>query len=135
VQVHHLGLIDYLVTDNEIQNTKESNHNTCFLDFNCLESAYQKLNEILTETQAKDQMVLIVVDMEVLKSKEFQGRSQTAIDGLTQKELVDIFEILAKYYQCIEAVLFTNFNPTVEKETSGLYMVILLYKFIKSLLR
>lgn len=133
LKIHHLGLVDYLLTENELSLANKFKHETLYFDPFNSETVLKQVLSILTQARENSKRLVFLVDLEVLKSQEFVGRSETNIDGFDQLTLVQIVQKLAECVDQVESLLLTNFNPTVEKENSGMFMATLVYKFVKKL--
>ena len=131
-QITHLGLIEYLLTPPEREVLAKLGHATSFLRLEEPEKIIQDLIDVLNRASELSKKVVILLDLDLMKSKEFPGKSAASVDGITQNILIEIAGVIARNKQSIEALIITNFNPTVEKEVSSLFLVTFIYRLVKN---
>ena len=96
-KVHFFGLVDYLITENESNLASKLGHELSFFDPFAPEQILSQLKTLLEKCSEHDEKSVILLDLEVLSSKEFPGRSSVSIDGLDQLTVVKIVKLLAEH--------------------------------------
>lgn len=109
----------------------ELGHQAFFLNLENSESLSDDIRGSLVRSIELGKKVILLIDLDMMKSKEFPGKSTAGIDGITQCTMIEIARIIAHHREVILSLVITNFNPTVEKELSSLFLVTLVYKLIK----
>ena len=73
---------------------------------------------------------MILVDCEIFSPDFFHGVSNSNDEGLSKDEIVSIMDCLNENWGSLDAVLFSNFNPAVEKMRSSMYLLAFLRKLL-----
>ena len=88
------------------------------------------LEKIFLDEKTKGKKKVLLIDCEIFSPEFFHGVSNSNDEGFSKEEVISVMDCLNQNWRDLDAVLFSNFNPAVEKMRSSMYLMAFLRKLL-----
>lgn len=123
----HSSVLPYLTTRDDYAKAASLGQKVEFFEESHAPDFEEKVKECLKDGRK----LVVLLDCEALSAEFFHGISQPNIDGLNFKGLLNLAKMISSYIDSIDALLISNFNPTIEKSRSVSFLNTFVYKILE----
>lgn len=129
LSITHYSVLPYLTTRDDYDKAVGLGQKVEFFE----ESQEPNFEQEIQEYIQKGKRVVVLLDCEALSAEFFHGISQPNIDGLNFKGLLNLAKAISGLHMKIDALLISNFNPTIEKGRSVSFLNTFIYKILEGI--